>query len=309
MSGTRRGGRRKRQALSQMMEGESFAVLRRALPQHWVIHDYAPDFGIDGTVEVFEMLDNDSSPSAETLGETLFFQLKAVQRYEPQTIELLPRFNVEKGPLKRTAGEPMGMEVVRFPISTDELMTIEAMGAGVAVVLFLACLESESVMFLNLTDYVDKILNPETPNWRAQRTVSLSVPVLNQVSPDGQLLRVLRFYGMRPKLMGLFTKVHFQWAELTREIHSRDWPVMALHFGESLLRLDVWDVPAWELLPAYRQTLSRVVTRLAEDPERIDRAKIVDFWFRLDAIGRTFEDVTREWGLPTQLGLTSSYPE
>jgi len=291
-----------------MLEGDSVAILRRALPKHWPIHGYAPDFGIDGTVEVFEMLGGDP-PRAETLGEVFLFQLKAVQQSEPRTIELLPRFNVEKGPLKHTEGEAMEMEVVNFHISTDELLTVEAMGAGIAVILFLVCMESESVYFLNLTDYIDKILNPEKPGWRSQKSVTIAVPTLNEVHRESPMLRLLRFYGVRPKLMGMFTKIHFQWAELAREIQSKDWSVMALHFGESLLRLDAWEAPAWALLANYRRRLEKLVGKLAEIPDRIDRAAVVDFWFRMDTISRTFEDVTREWGLPTQLGLSCSYPD
>ena len=83
---------------------------------------------------------------------------------------------------------------------------------------------------------------------------------------------------------------------------------MALHFGESLLRLDVWDPPAWALLADYKMKLTEVVRRLAEEPDRIDRRAVVDFWFRMDTISRAFEEVSREWGLPTQLGLSCSYP-
>jgi hypothetical protein len=300
--------RRKRKALGQMMEGDSIALLRQALPRQWEIHGYAPDFGIDGTVEVFEMLEG-KPDRAETLGEIFLFQLKAVTTREPKQIELLPRFNVEKGPLKHMPGEVMEMEVLPFRLSTDELLTVEAMGSGVAVVLFLVCLDSASILFLNLTDYIEKVLNPEMPKWRDQGSIGISVPTLNVVARDSPLLRILRFYGIRPKLMGMFNKVHFQWAELAREVRSKDWPVMALHFGDALLRLDVWDAPAWSLLAEYRISLARLVGQLAEAPDRIDRQAVVDFWFRMDAIGRTFEDVTREWGLPTQLGLTCSYPD
>jgi hypothetical protein len=291
-----------------MMEGDSFAILRQALPSHWPIHGYAPDFGIDGTVEVFELLEDDP-PVAETLGEVFFFQLKSVKRCMPKQIELRPRFNVEKGPFKNTEGKAGQLEVVRFPISTDELVTVEAMGAGSAVLLFLVCLETESVYFLNLTDYVDKVLNPEKPDWRKQKSVSLTVPAPNEVHPESPMLRLLRFYGMRPKLMGMFTKIHFQWAELAYEIQSTDWPHMALHFGQSLLRLDAWEAPAWALLHDYKRGLESVVGKLAANPENVNRQAVVDFWFRLDTIGRTFEEVTREWGLPTYLGLTCSYPD
>jgi hypothetical protein len=42
--------------------------------------------------------------------------------------------------------------------------------------------------------------------------------------------------------------------------------------------------------------------------DHLDQASIVDLWFRLDAISRTWEEVAREWERPTHLGHISSYP-
>lgn len=43
-------------------------------------------------------------------------------------------------------------------------------------------------------------------------------------------------------------------------------------------------------------------------PDAIDREGVLNFWFRMDTVSRTFEDVAREWGLPTALGQASCYP-
>ena len=303
--------RRKRRSFQQIMEEESGKALRAALPQHWVIHGYAPDYGVDGTVEIFEFVDGDQR-YAETLGEMFLFQLKSVEKCEVQDRQLHPRFNVEKGPYRRTAGDSVDVEIIPYQLETDELLTIEAMGSGLAVCLLLVCLDTGRVYFVNLTDYIDKILTPESPDWRTRRSKVIHVPVLNELTPTTPLLDLVRFYGARSKLMGLFAKVHFQWAELghgRRELTANDWHGMASHFTATLLRLDIWDLPAWALLGEYRKQLEGVRTYLAgTDAARVDQASIVEQWFRLDAIGRTWEDVMRECGLPTLLGHTSSYP-
>ncbi len=188
-------------------------LLRTALPSHWVIHEYTPDYGIDGTVEVFDYVDSDEQ-YAETLGETFFFQLKSVEKSAPVAVALPGRYNVEKGPYREDASEAIQSQVVKFQLETDELLTIEAMGAGVVVVMFLVCLDTQTVYFVNLTDTIDKVLTPETPDWREQMSKSVRLPVLNELSPNTPVLSLLRFYGARPKLMGLFSKIHFQWAEL-----------------------------------------------------------------------------------------------
>lgn len=303
--------RRKRRSFQQIMEDDSGKCLRAALPPEWVIHGYAPDYGVDGAVEIFEFVD-EAERYAETLGEMFLFQLKSVEACDVQQRQLYPRYNVLKGPYRRTEGEPVDVEVIAFQLETDELVTIEGMGSGLAVCLILVCLDSDGVFFVNLTDYIDKILTPESPDWREQRSKVIHVPVLNELTPTTPLVNLLRFYGVRPKLMGTFAKIHFQWAELGHrraELSATDWHAMATHFADTLLRLDVWHLPAWDLLRDYREQLEAVHTYLAEsDPSRVDRAGVVDLWFRLDAIARTWEDVTREWGLPTQLGHISSYP-
>jgi len=295
-----------------MMEDDSGALLRSLLPREWAIHEYTPDYGVDGTVEIFQYVEGDPE-QAETLGETFFFQLKSVKRCSISTVELHPRYNVEKGPYRRTKGESVRAEVINFQLETDELVTIESMGSGLAVLLLLACLDSGRMYFVSLTDTIDKILTPESPNWRDKRSKRIRVPVLNELVPTTPLINLLRFYAARPKLMGLFSKVHFQWAELAHgrlELPPEQWHAMATHFATALLRLDIWTQPACEyLLTIYRVSLENLVDVLSQtSPEDVNIPVIIDFWFRLDAISRTFEDVWREWGLPTVLGQSSSYP-
>jgi hypothetical protein len=295
-----------------MMEEGSVVILRDALPNQWVIHEYTPDYGIDGTVEIFEYVD-EQEEYAETLGETFFFQLKSVRSCDVTEVSLPSRYNVEKGPYRETDGDPIESEVISYQLETDELLTIEAMGSGLVVVLFLACLDSKRIFFVSLTDAVDKILTPESPDWRDQRSKVVRVPALNELTPTTPLLTILRFYGARPKLTGMFSKVHFQWAELghgLRELSGEEWHAMASHFTDSLRRLDIWDHPSWAyVLGEYGRGLREMREYLdATASDAINREAILDFWFRMDTVSRTFEDVAREWGLSTALGQMSSYP-
>lgn len=308
----RKVARKKRRSFQQMMEEGSGVILRDALPRQWVLHEYTPDYGIDGSVEIFEYVD-EQEEYAETLGETFFFQLKSAHSCEVTEVSLSPRYNVEKGPYRETEGDPVESEVIKYQLETDELLTIEAMGSGLVVVLFLVCLDSKRVFFLNLTDTLDKILTPESPDWRDQRSKIIYVPVLNELTPTTPLVNILRFYGARPKLMGMFSKVHFQWAELGHgigELSVEEWHAMASHFTDALLRLDIWDHPSWtHPLGEYARGLGTMRKHFdVTAPDQINREAILDFWFRMDAVSRTFEDVAREWGLPTVLGQVSSYP-
>ncbi len=291
------------------MEEESGQLLRAALPEHWVVHGYSPDYGIDGTVEIFEYIDDDQE-YAESLGETFFFQLKSTKKCAQAEVKISTRANVEKSSYV-PGDDHVTMRVVRYNFrDTDELATIEAMGAGVVVVLFLACLDCGRVFFVSLTDLIEKVLTPESPGWRDQNSKVIYIPASNEVAPDTPLLTLLRFYGLRPKLMGLFTKVHFQWAELEHglnELTPAAWQEMAQHFTENLLRPNVWDYCGWGLLHRYKDQLQRMRRLLAEKGTSAGvRRECMDLWFGLDALGRTFEDVAREWGLPTALGQLAS---
>ena len=61
------------------MEEDSGNLLRTALPSEWVIHEYKPDYGIDGTIEIFDPID-DKDDGYETLGRSHLFQLKSVRK-------------------------------------------------------------------------------------------------------------------------------------------------------------------------------------------------------------------------------------
>lgn len=197
-------------------------------------------------MEIFQYVD-EHGQYAETLGETFFFQLKSVRSCDVTEVTFPSRYNVEKGPYRESDGNPVESRVINYELETDELLTIEAMGSGLVVVLFLVCLDSKRVFFLNLTDAVDKILTPESPDWREHRSKVVRVPALNELTPTMPLLNILRFYGARPKLTGMFSKVHFQWAELGHGLHElspEEWHAMASHFTDALLRLDIWDHPS-----------------------------------------------------------------
>ena len=60
------------------MEEESGRLLREALPPEWVIHEYKPDYGIDGVIEIFNPVASEDD-MYQTLGEQIFFQLKSVE--------------------------------------------------------------------------------------------------------------------------------------------------------------------------------------------------------------------------------------
>ncbi|HHJ20890.1 MAG TPA: DUF4365 domain-containing protein, partial [Gammaproteobacteria bacterium] len=86
---------KKQRSFQQMMEEDSFSVVKDKLPKEWVLHDYRPDYGIDMVIELFEFVDS-TKKIAETLGEHIYVQVKSVKNVTIETTRVFQRTNVEK---------------------------------------------------------------------------------------------------------------------------------------------------------------------------------------------------------------------
>ena len=84
--------RRKQRVRQHIMEDESYEVIKRYIPNNWVIREFnRPDYGIDLVIELFEKIDEQIS---ETLGEFIFVQVKSVEKLERKIEKIYPVDNV-----------------------------------------------------------------------------------------------------------------------------------------------------------------------------------------------------------------------
>ena len=306
--------RRKRRPLQHVAEEKSFQLVRSLLPEEWVIHEYKPDYGIDNVVEVFRYVDEEI---AETLGEIFFTQVKATTSTDFRTISIHPRTNVEKPDCEVDNGEPINVEIASYTLDTNELLTVQSIGSGVPVLLFLASLDTERLFYVCLNDLIDKVIIPDDPGYTDKRSKTFCIPVKNQVLNDYQHLAPLRFYAKRVKLYSAFIKFSYQANELS--IASQFQPYsqqflrdMVLHFIAVLKRLDIWhDCEMWKIIKIYFDELCHV-ERMLQEPfddfsQVLDHA--LDLWRRLAKLSHVYEEICREWFLPTHLGLSASYPD
>ncbi|MFI6712752.1 DUF4365 domain-containing protein [Nonomuraea sp. NPDC050478] len=307
------------------MEEESGGLLRAALPSEWVIHEYKPDYGIDGTIEIFEPV-SEGGDVYETLGEHIFFQLKSINR---TTLSLR---------IARSYGSPLAggkrqgpqlsveYEAVSYDLEVSELLTVEAMGASFAVVLFLVTLDTRTTYMISLTDYIERVLDREDPDWRTRTKKRIFIPSALTV-PGRPSAELLRLYGGRSKLMHLFNVASYQFDELERVFGDREMRPLAARFCERLLALDVWRISSWilpvhyvhqlhacrELLAGNLAVLPRLGAVISVEElgkmgileETIDHL-LLNVWRGLRALGATFEERVREWGMPTHLGITDA---
>lgn len=319
---------RKRRSAQQMMEEESLTLVRNQLPKEWVMHQYAPDYGIDFVVETFEFIDEEEQ-IAETLGEFFFVQMKSVDTAHRQNITVYQRHNVEKSILEDKSNAA-NIQVIAFPIDVNELYTIQNIGTTVPTVLFLAELSSGNIYFVCLTDYIEKILVPRNKIEENSSTVTLYIPIDNIIT-DKSVVQYLSFLARRSKLYGAFNKFSYQSSELQ---YADEPETLVKHFLSIIKGYDFWTAKTqWPMISeCYKELLSIDCfyslndserkkwlfqnefskscyellagdEQLATEKQKIDhiffKEYVLKFWSNLCTMSSIYEEFCKEWFLPT----------
>lgn len=274
----------KKQSEQHIIDREGEKLLRAKLPQHWLLRDYRPDYGLDFTIETFKtgVAADGKLKTYETLGEHVFVQLKSVAEAAPAPLTLYGRSNVEKAPEQLDRKDKVAVvDTYRFSLETSELVTVERMGIGVPVLLVIADLANERCSFVCLNDYIDKILIPRHADYRDKASRTIHVPVRNGIGSDlGQV--ALRWYAKRPKLLAAFQRFTYQYSEL-QWAEDGDWRGLANYFARRIAAYDFWDDTEMCVLIAYVAAGLRrfmgtgqpgFLNRPAETPEAFDEAAL-----------------------------------
>ena len=341
----------KRRVTAHMMEDRANQIFRNTLPGEWVVREYRPDYGIDLMVEVFEPVE-DGKGDAETLGEWFFVQLKSAKTAYVQQRIVHPRFNIEKVPptSNHSAGDASHeqarrIEVIPYRIDVNELLTVQAFGVAVPILLVFVALDTERVHFICLNDLIDKYLVPEQGTFATQQTKTIHIPLANALFQGDDSLTCLRFLAKRPKMYAAFAKFAYQHVTVARLVHSgqlekelalvlqsrRQGSQPSLpshrltaittirHFLQIIKRYDFWQtsdmwspVPnLFDLLVGLEERLDQFIdTASPESSTFNDQATapmdlvdaIFTLWNQLLNLGRMYEELCREWFLPTYLG-------
>lgn len=315
------------------MEEESVKLLKEALPVNWVVREYRPDYGLDFAIEIFEEVPEQNG-TFETLGEHFFIQLKSVRTCKSQIIVVPARMNVAKHPLSHPPIKPDAKTfetgVIAFPLETTLLNTIQAMGAAVVVHLVLVALDERRVFYVCLSDYIDKVIVPQGDHLLTQDTVTVHIPMGNELSRSDahvQALDYVRFFAKRAKFYSAFNLFAYQRHELGYCDDAEERRRMASHFIKLLRDLDIWNNSGWPIVDDYRRWLLHLESVLPALPDQawftshpstqflpdafshgiplefLMDQNIVQFWEGLNVLGRNYEEVCREFALPTWFEL------
>ena len=82
----------------------------------------------------------------------------------------------------KTKSDNCIFKVVKYPLDTALLATVEKMGSAVPVLLCLVDNVEREGYFVCLNDYVDKILISQKPDYDRQGTVTINIPIENRIS-------------------------------------------------------------------------------------------------------------------------------
>jgi Domain of unknown function (DUF4365) len=320
----------KRRNQQHLTDEQGSRLLQSCLPHSWVLRPYRPDYGLDYSLELFKRVENSAGQknTFETLGEHLFVQLKSTASTTVRTLKIFGRYNVEKKREALNKAELVGtLKVVGKSLESSELATIDRMGVGVPVLLVIADIASGCCYYVCLNDYIDKILVPRFGIHATSKSRSIDVPIANVLTPNADKYRALRWYGRRAKLYAAFQRFAFQNSNLETLNDERTIIEMARHFAARIAPYDFWDdTEIWEALGHYGQAVRHFLasgdaTKLRLEPgvteyerKRGDNegtearaADILRLWKLLSHLGSNYEDVCREWFLPTALRYLTGY--
>lgn len=315
----------KKRTIAHIKGETGVQVLKKHLPAEWVPREYVPDYGIDLSIELFSPTEG----GYVTKGEHVFFQVKATDSVEKVPYKIYPRMNVEKE-YRRLDREPIEIEVIKFVLDTDLLLTVETMGSAVPVLLAVVDLSTENIYFVCLNDYIEKVLIPEDADYTSKDHKTIYIPAVNLLNSEFGT-KVVEWYGKRGKLYALFNKIHYQSKELQ---YCRDYEIAERveHFLKILLKSDAWSAGEyWGILDDLRNEAEYylangitieaacVIKQMEEKGENVDdkvweathcdglvslrEAQRVQgihiLWDKMANLGCIFEDLTKENFLPT----------
>jgi len=320
----------KKRSDQHLIDQDGIGLLRTKLPRHWLLREYRPDYGLDFTIETFREANTSGSARGtatfETLGEHVFVQLKSSADPEMHLLDIYGRSNVEKGPEQLNRKDKIGtIETYRIQLEMSELVTVERMGIGVPVLLVVADLSRQRCSFVCLNDYIDKVLIPRHENYRAAGSRMIHVPIWTEIGSEAGIAG-LRWYGKRAKLLAAFQRFQYQYSELQHQDNG-NWHALARYFAKRIEPYDFWDdTEMCPMIPYYGERVRQFLETgqpgylsLHEEavPENFKNEKFfeqmkeqnaLELWRGLAHLTNLYEDVWREWFLPTGLGQAASAP-
>lgn len=210
----------KKKTVSHLIDERAIKLVRQILPNYWTIRDYKPDYGIDLAIETFD------DKSLETLGEHFFVQVKGAEK-------------VRKGKVKIDCKSKVYiMDVIKFSLETDLLFTVQRMGHGCPVMLFVVDITGQIIYFVNLNDYVDKVLLDNEIDFIHQKLITINIPSVNRIKTEEDV-SYLYFFSKRAKFYSFFETAKAQFSNFSYITEYNIYKDTAKKYAKQLLAFDI----------------------------------------------------------------------
>lgn len=214
------------------------------------------------------------------------------------------------------------MASVKFEV--EELLAVQAMGPAVPVLLILIDTSLNRAFFICLNDYVDKVLLATDPFFATKESRVIHVPLTNEILCTESHLMPLRAYGKRAKMYAAFTRFSYQRKEIEKifkaityfheKVLCEQIVETVKAFALATLHQDIWHFyECWRPVMWSHKELDEL---LVEIDKGIDPSDVVLFlqscqqiWQRLDNLANIYEDLVREWFMPTFLSRLIVCPD
>ena len=171
-------------------------IFKSGCPIEWVVEDMDEDYGLDYMVQVFDENDN-STPVM------FFVQLKGQESVK-----------IDNG-------------IVKFPFKVERLK--DYLMTPLPVFLILVNVNDNNIYWLFLQDYIINELNKNKPNWKNQKTVTLSFSSDNLFSNDFKKLETIAYNGFRDKklILSSFKEIehlinNFEYSQSLKRINEME---------------------------------------------------------------------------------------
>ncbi len=141
----------------------------------------------------------------------------------------------------------------------------------------------------------------------------INIPVANELVRSRRGNPALRFLPKSIKLYSAFQKFNFQYSTLQYFGHA---PASILRqalavFLQVLNRQQIWkDIEMWGIIEIYRARLEDFALLLADAGVDEDNLYVeaVELWRGLSLLSRNYEEICREWYLPTYFSFALATP-
>lgn len=142
-------------------ETESVKIFSQVIPSEWIIRDINPDYGLDKSVEVVE--------GSAVTGKELLIQLKGTNT-----------INITDGFVSYT----LEVKNLKYYLQRD-----------LPVVLTVVDITSRKCYWLFIQEFIYDILDQSNPQWMNQSTVTVKIPVSNELASTIPQLKDIALAG------------------------------------------------------------------------------------------------------------------